>query len=382
MPNPPAHEGLHVLRVDNITGALTHVASYIHGLNVGAITLDAKRGILYVSDEVDSTAEFRQQHGSAGGGGGRIYAFLIDSGSGELMEIGNWPSYGTQPAGIALDASGDFLVVSHFTSRTTTTAITGDPLSGYRIEPRYDDATTVLFPINPDGQLDSPSYIHVHPTSSSEPPSCLHSVTLSSDGSFLVECDMKKDQLITYGIDCDDQSLNLKDLHSTASGSGPRYSAFHPSLPVFYVNYEYQPTIEVFSYRKGGSFRSKGKVTALPDDMKRDPNVQVLLSDLRVHPSGQYVYTLIRGHNAVSAFAVDGRTGSLSRIQTVALDGLSPKGCSTSPDGKFLYVALSVSNEVQVWNIGDDGLLLPTGQTAAVPRPSAMAVIDLSKGFK
>ncbi|KAJ5106354.1 isomerase YbhE [Penicillium angulare] len=375
MPNPPEHEGLHVFRVDEKSGVLTPIAKHVRGLNVGTIFHDSKRGVLYVADEVASTTEFRQQYGSAGGGGGRIYAFSIHSATGDLTRIGQWPSYGTQPAGIALDASGNFLIVSHFTSRATTTTIVGDSRLGYRVEPRYDDATTVLFPIDEAGNLSDPCDIHVHPASGLTPPSCLHSVTLSREGSFLVECDMNKDQLITYELDCKAQSLHVQSIHKTPPGSGPRYCAFHPTHSVFYVNYEHQPTVESFSYSNGGVIQSIGTVDVLPDNFEGGPGV--LLSDLRIHPSGRYVYTLVRGHNLVSVFAVNDTTGHLRLVQSVLLKGISPKGCASSADGKFLYIAMSVSNEVQVWKINDDGLLTLTGQTVTVPRPSAMAVVNL-----
>ncbi|KAJ9138411.1 Lactonase 7-bladed beta-propeller family protein [Pleurostoma richardsiae] len=376
MPKPAEHEGLHVFRVDSNTGALTMVASHVPGLNVGSFAVDAKRGVLYVADEVASTDEFRKQHGVPGGGGGRVYSFSINQATGDLRELGHWPSYGTQPAGLALDASGNFLVVSHFTSRTTTTKVTGDARSGYRIEPRYDDATTVLFPLDPAGCLGEPCDVHVHAAPGAAPPPCLHSVSLSRDGSFFIECDMEKDQLVTFAVDSASRSLRLQGIYDADLGSGPRYSVFHPTLPVFYVNYEYRPVIEAFAYREGGLFESVGTVGVLPDGLEGGPGI--LLSDLRVHPSGRYIYTLVRGHNVVSVLAVDGETGRLRRIQTAALEGLSPKGCAPSPDGRFLYVAVSVTNEVQVWSIGDDGLIAPTGQTVSVPRPSAITIINMT----
>lgn len=374
MPDGPTTEGLHVFRVDTETGTLTPIASYTPGLNVGNFAIDSTRGILYVTDEVASNAEFRQKTGAPSGGGGRVFAFSIDFTTGHLTEVGHWPSYGTQPAGIALDTTGNFLVVSHFTSRNTSTKITGNAESGYTIEPRYDDATTVLFPINADGHLGKPCDVYVHATGAGTSPSCLHSVTLSRTGSFFVECDMAKDQLLTFVIDHVSSSLRLKHIHHSPQGSGPRYSVFHPTLSVFYVNYEYEPTIETFSYSESGDFHSIGKVDVLPADLNQGPTN--LLSDICAHPSGRYVYTLVRGHNVVSAFAVDDTTGSLRRIQTAVIAGVSPKGCATSPDGNFLYIALSVSNQVQVWQIGDNGLLTSTGQTITVQRPGPMKIID------
>ncbi|GJP90839.1 hypothetical protein CBS147343_5077 [Aspergillus niger] len=363
MPQPGKHEGLHVFRVDNGTGALTLVASYVPGLNVGSFAIDYKRGMLYVTDEVPN--------------GGQIYAFSMDPSTGGLTERGHWPSYGTQPSGIALVDTEDMVIVSHFTSRTGITTIAGDAQSGYHIERRYDDATTVLFTLDATGCSDQPSHVHFHTTSGHQSkPSCLHSVSLSPDGSFLIECDMEKDQLVTMTIDYGLHSLHLQGIRDVPHGSGPRYSAFHPTLPVFYVNFEYRPVIEAFLYRVGGDYESLGTVDVLPENLNGGSGV--LLSDLRVHPTGKYVYTLVRGHNVVSAFAVDEVSGRLRRIQTANINGISPKGCTFSPDGRFFYVAVSVSNEVQVWAVDANGILVPTQETAAVPRPSAITMVELT----
>ncbi|RAK81923.1 lactonase family protein [Aspergillus fijiensis CBS 313.89] len=348
MPTPGAHDGLHVFRVDSETGALMPVSSHTPGLNVGSFALDPQRGVLYVTDEVASTLEFREQHQVAGGGGGRIFAFTID------------PT--AQPAGIALHPSGGFLVVSHFTNRTTTTTqITGTAQSGFTISPRYDDATTVLFPLDSTGRIGAPCDIHIHPPAS--PPSCLHSISLfptstSQHQTFYLECDMLQDQLLTFTLAAKPPLLRMHASHATPKGSGPRYSAFHPTLPVFYVNYEYHPIIETFTYQPDGSFTSLSKVDVLPPAGELDANYpppegKVLLSDLKVHPGGEFVYTLVRGYNVLSVFRVDPTTGGLERLQTVGLMGaVSPKGCAVSPDGRFLYVALSVSGLVQMFILG------------------------------
>ncbi|RDK38275.1 hypothetical protein M752DRAFT_297241 [Aspergillus phoenicis ATCC 13157] len=121
---------------------------------------------------------------------------------------------------------------------------------------------------------------------------------------------------------------------------------------------------------------SPGTVDVLPENLNGGSGV--LLSDLRVHPTGKYVYTLVRGHNVVSAFAVDEVSGRLRRIQTATINGISPKGCTFSPDGRFFYIAVSVSNEVQVWAVDANGILVPTEETAAVPRPSAITMVGMT----
>ncbi|CAK7226353.1 hypothetical protein SBRCBS47491_006202 [Sporothrix bragantina] len=395
MPKPADHEGLHVFRTNDETGTLVPVGSYVPSLNVGTFSYDRQRRVLYVVDEVASTAAFQDAHGCSSGGGGRIYAFSVDAATGNLTELGNWPSFGTQPAGLALAGTkNSHLIVSHFTSRAVTTVVTGDRTSGFSLSPRYDDATTVLFSLDADGRLSNngaPVDVLVHESYGSSPPACLHSVRGSPDGAFFVECDMARDQLVMVTVQDDKPesesgpALHVQEVRDTPAHSGPRYSAFHPSLSVFYINYEYAPIIETFSYTTGTvdsttsspSYKSIGKVDVLPAELPGlDKQPGVLLSDLTVHPSGRFVYTLVRGHNVISAFSVDATTGSLQRIQTEKLQGNSPKGCTISVDGKWLYVALSQSSAVEVWRVDDNGRVTSTGQLTPVPRPSAMLAVE------
>ncbi|CAK7206456.1 hypothetical protein SEUCBS139899_009251 [Sporothrix eucalyptigena] len=392
MPKPADNEGLHAFRLDDETGALIPVASYVPSLNVGNFAYNRQRKVLYVIDEVASSAEFRDAHGSPSGGGGRVYAFSVNISTGQLTELGHWPSFGTQPAGLELAGSDNsYLIVSHFTSRAVTTVVSGDQTTGFSLEPRYDDATTVLFSLDTDGRLGNngaPVDVHVHSNHRTKRPACLHSVRGSPNGAFFVECDMSRDQLITLSVkeDTAGPALSIQEVRDTPDHSGPRYSAFHPTLPIFYVNYEYSPIIETFSYTNGTtdsiapsiSYKSIGTVAVLPPELPGlDKQPDVLLSDLTVHPSGKFVYTLVRGHNVVSAFAVEATTGTLQRIQTEQLNGNSPKGCTVSANGRWLYVALSQSSVVEVWRVNDDGRLKSTGQTTTVPRPSAMLALEL-----
>lgn len=96
-------------------------------------------------------------------------------------------------------------------------------------------------------------------------------------------------------------------------------------------------------------------------------------SDIRIHPSGKYLYNLIRGINAVSVFAINEETGDLDKVQTVTLDGTGPRGCAISPDGRFMLIAALTSNEVLVWAIGEDGKLSPSScRKISQPNPGTV----------
>ena len=76
---------------------------------------------------------------------------------------------------------------------------------------------------------------------------------------------------------------------------------------------------------------------ALPEGSERESIAKQ--SDLKLHPSGRTLYSLIRGLDAIAVFAVTEETGTLELVQTVELDARGPRGCAISPDGRFMLIA-------------------------------------------
>ena len=84
-------------------------------------------------------------------------------------------------------------------------------------------------------------------------------------------------------------------------------------------------------------------------------------SDLRIHPSGKWLYNVVRGLDIVTVYAINEETGTLTKLQTRKLvaDGekAGSRGCALSPDGRFLHVTLLGCGRVIAMPIGADGTL-------------------------
>jgi 6-phosphogluconolactonase (cycloisomerase 2 family) len=134
------------------------------------------------------------------------------------------------------------------------------------------------------------------------------------------------------------------------------------------VNNETKAVDCAFLYDQDGKLEPICTVNVLPEDYEDSPTM--LQSDIRIHPSGKYLYSLIRGINAVAVFEIKGSTGEIEKIQSVTLDGIGPRGCAISPDLRFMHIAALGSKEVLVWAIGEDGKLSPTGKKISQPNPA------------
>jgi 6-phosphogluconolactonase (cycloisomerase 2 family) len=332
-------------------------------IGVGATCLDAKRGILYC------VHEFMTQPGYFRGGGGLVYALKINPNTGDLTELNHQPSYGSLPAYVAVDLNGKYLISVSHTGNTPITRTTKDASGKYKVVVEYDEAGTVLFRLNKDGSIGDPCDIYKHVGSGPDTEQTharLHSVMMSPSGSLFAVCDKGSDKLYFFGINPKTEKLEVRDSSTSFSGSLPRYGAFHPSLPYFYMNHEVKPVVSAFRYTEAGKLTFARATSVLPAGMKEERGI--MQSDIRVHPSGKYVYALIRGIDSVSVLAVQEGTGELDLIQTVPLEG-SGRGCAISPDGRYLYAALTAVQKVSLLTIGDDGKVTPTGRSFTQPNP-------------
>ena len=362
----PVGKGFGVFSFDPQSGAVHFIKSVHEHISVGEMCIDPRRNILYAVDEVMS----RPSMGKGGGGG--VYAFSIDPRSGDLTEINNQPSYGSLPSHLAIDYEGKYLIVINHTGNTPITKTVKDKSGHYRIVTEYDDATTVLFRLHEDGSIGDPYDVVVHSGSGPDPEQThprVHSVVRSPFGELFAVCDKGTDDFFMYCIEHNKAKLKVcEGGHFKASpGSLPRYSTFHPVSPYLYMNYEAKPFISAFRYDLKGTLTLFQTIRVVPEEM--EIGRKDMQSDIKVHPCGKYLYTLVRGINAISVFKITKGTGELVWLQTTMLDCAHPRGFEFSPDGRFLVIAAPKSENVVVWSIGEDGTVSATGIAVSQPNP-------------
>ena len=70
---------------------------------------------------------------------------------------------------------------------------------------------------------------------------------------------------------------------------------------------------------------------------------------MAVGPTGRFAYVANWGSNDVSMYTIDGTTGALTSIGTIA--GSNPTSIAIHPSGKFAYVTNSASNDISMYSI-------------------------------
>ena len=333
--------GIYRVSMNQDTGAI-HVRNSYGGVdNPSFLAIDRGNRFLFA---VSETGQYN------GIQGGSVASFAIDPASGDLTKLSQQPSRGAAPAHLSVDSETRIVLVAN-----------------------YNGGNVALLPVDEAGMLSAPAAVRQHTGSSINPQRQerphAHSIYLDPTERFAVAADLGIDRLMIYRVDAEQNALQLSDPPSfaLAPGSGPRHMAFHPNGRRAYVINELSSTITACTYDQGsGTFTEIGTVSTLPDGF----NGQNTCAEVRVAPSGDFVYGSNRGHDSIAVFAVDGSTGALTPVQHQSTDGRTPRNFEIAPTGRFLIAANQDTNNLVVFAIDpESGRLEETGHTATIPVP-------------
>jgi 6-phosphogluconolactonase len=260
---------------------------------------------------------------------GRVHAWsLADDSLGHELACGH--TGGSEPAHLAVDGSGRFLVTANYT---------GGSISVHRLaEDGSIGERTDLVEHTAHG--DHPRQESAHP----------HMVRPIDDG--LVIIDLGGDAAYQYRLG-DDGKLAQVGVIAAPAGSGPRHIIFVGGR--FYLTAELSG--EVLAYGPDRQFAG-----SVPASAKDGPN----------HPSelasnGKYLYVANRGPNTVSVFALgDGLPQYITEVPV----GDWPRHIAV--DGDKLYVANERSHEVMLLCIDPQTGIPAHERTVAIPSPTVV----------
>jgi len=177
-----------------------------------------------------------------------------------------------------------------------------------------------------------------------------HQILTDLDGHHVFGVDLGADKVNVLNLDLGTGLFhaNTVPFAPVASGSGPRHMAFHPDRQHAYVLDELVSSITVFDYDPArGAFIWKQTISTLPANFSGSNTT----AEIRVHPSGQFLYNTNRGHNSVTMFEIDPDTGKLSVIGWESTRGEWPRGMNIDPSGTFLYAANQNTDTIAVFRI-------------------------------
>jgi putative heme-binding domain-containing protein len=333
-------KGIYRCEFDPDGGKLTAPVLVAETVNPTFLTIHPSGKFLYAVGEIDKFG---------GKKAGAVNAYSIDPRTGDLKLLNQQSSGGSGPCYIATDRAGKHVLVAN-----------------------YGGGSVAVQPVKDDGSLGEQTAFIQHQGSSvdksrQEGPHA-HSINLDRANRFAIAADLGLDKLLVYKYDARKGTLTPNDppAMDTAPGAGPRHFTFDGSGKHAYFCGEMDSTVSAMDYdaRKGVLTKIQ-TLSTLPAPHKGNSTAEV-----RVHPSGKFVYVSNRGHDSIAIFKVDPSTGKLTAAGHVGKGFKVPRNFNFDPSGKWMIVAGQDSNNLCVFAIDQEtGALKPTDNVVHVGGP-------------
>ena len=342
-------KGIYTLKLDMQTGALTQIGVTEGVVNPSFVAIHPNNKFLYAVGEI---SEF---NGKRTGG---VTAFAINPKDGSLTKLNEKSSGGAGPCHLVVDATGKNVLVAN-----------------------YGGGSVACLPIKADGTLEDASSFIQHTGSSvnqqrQQGPHG-HSINVSPDNKFAFAADLGLDKVLIYALDAEKGQLTPNDPAAVdvTPGSGPRHFDFHPSGKYAYVINEMALTVTAFEYdAQRGRLKTLQTISTIPDTDRDQPGLST--AEVRVHPSGKFLYGSNRGHDTIVAFRINQDTGELTYIENEPTQGKTPRNFFIDPSGKYLLAENQATDSIVVFRVNQDtGELEPTGNRIEIPSPVCIRMI-------
>ncbi|MHC4087886.1 MAG: lactonase family protein [Planctomycetota bacterium] len=287
---------------------------------------------------------------SEAGGAGSVSAYALEADTGKLKLLNKQPSSGAGPCHVNLDNEGRNLLVAN-----------------------YGSGSASVIPIKTDGRLGKPTGFVQHTGSSvnsrRQKGPHAHSINVSPDNRFTFVADLGIDKIMIYKLDIEKGTIvtNSPPFVKVKPGAGPRHFAFHPNGKYAYVINELDCTVTAFAYDSvSGALKEVQAITTLPNGF----NGSNSCAEVRVHPSGKFLYGSNRGHDSIVVYRVNLADGKLTYVEHETADIKTPRNFNIDPAGKFCLVANQGKGSVVVfWINKETGALESTDHKVSVAKP-------------
>ena len=237
---------------------------------------------------------------------------------------------------------------------------------------QYGGGSVAVFPLDSDGRILPRSDLAEHegsgPNQARQKSPHPHWVGVDPANRFLFVPDLGIDRVMIYRMNLDEGKIERHGVGRCPAGGGPRHLKFHPNGRFAYVLNELQMAVTAFAYdAEAGTLTPLQTISTLPEELQEVPSKA---SEIRIHPSGRFVYAANRGHDSIAVFQVDPANGQLTFVEREAIRGSWPRNFNLDPSGKWLLAAGRDSNTLAVFRIDPaTGGLVFSGKSVSCPTP-------------
>lgn len=292
---------IQLLHLDN-AGTLTPVdATAVEG-SPGSLAVDPQRKFLFASLRTKST----------------LASFAIDPATGKLtpLSVAALPS-GENAAYVAVDRTGRWLLSAS-----------------------YMGGKVVVHGIGPDGKIQTPSLQTISTAKTA------HATLIDRDNRWVFVPHVAPNAVFQFRLDAKTGKLTeMANAPGGAKNAGPRHLAFHPTQNFAFTSDEVGSSITAYRLDAEKGLSPTQTLSTLPADFKGNNTT----AEVKVHPSGKFVWVSNRGHDSLAGFAIDkeGKLTSLGQTPTEK----TPRSFEIDPSGRFVFGAGEGTGKLAVYRV-------------------------------
>ena len=312
-------EKIQVYRLELTTGMLDAVDALAVEGTPGSLAVDPQKKFLFASLRNTST----------------LASYRIDQTSGKLSHLST----------AALPAGENAAFVS--TDRT----------GRWLLSASYAAGKVVVHRLSEDGRIESPAVQTVATAQTA------HCIAIDRANRFVFVPHVAPNAVYQFHLDA--STGLLADAGRAAGGAekaGPRHLAFHPMKNIAFTSNEQGSSVTAYRYDPSTGLTPYQTLSTLPADFK-DRNTT---ADVKVHPSGKFVWVSNRGHDSLACFAIDDK-GQLSARGHTPTEK-TPRSFDIEPSGRYALGAGEGSGKLAVFEIDQESGALGRKETYDVGR--------------
>lgn len=337
-------KGVYGINLDTQTGKISSKGLLAELEKTRFITHHPTKNVLYV-------AHMEGEHKT--GAKGKVTAFAVNTDTGELSWVNEADTGGRNSAHVEVNSAGTLVAVASFHGSTVST---------HKVN---SDGSLSKF-VDKEKITDPGSGIH---KLQSEPRP--HSIHFSPDNRFAYVPDLGTDTIYIYKTDAKSGILGPAANHKfkLPAGSGTRHFDFHPFKPFAYVINELSADVTVFARDEmTGALVQRQVVSTLPDDYEG----RKWAAEVRLHPSGKFLFASNRAHDSIAVFDVNEKDGTLSLVEFEPMQGRTPRHFTLDPSARWLIVGNQYSDTVSAFSINQETGELVHTNTINLPKATAI----------
>jgi 6-phosphogluconolactonase len=294
---------IQIYRLDPKEGTLTAVDTLAVDGSPGALGVDPQKKFLFASLRNNST----------------LSSFAIDPVTGKLKHL----STAALPAG-------------------ENAAFVGTDRTGrWLISASYAAGKVVVHKLGSDGKIETPAVQTVTTAKTA------HSFVTDPENRWVFVPHVAPNAIYQFKLDA--ASGKLTEAGKAPGGTdkaGPRHLAWHPTMKLVFSSDEQGSSITVYRFDAETGLKPVETLPTLPPDFKGMNTT----AEVKVHPSGKYVWVSNRGHDSLAGFHIDEKSGKLSALEQTPTEK-TPRSFDIDPDGRFVFGAGEGSGKLAIFRV-------------------------------